>query len=142
MNPSTLMRLKTECSVLFSIYIYIGIYIYIYQYEYIYLLKKEWNVLRSFAKEQNVLAFFCVLCKRTLRSLRFFTFFAKECCVSLCSFPIFIKERKRMELSFGSHKSLKTQKKKNGKERGAQPCCHLDQIVHIGSYYARGSEIA
>ena len=54
-------------------------------------MKKERNVLRSFAKERNVLAFFYVLCKRmlrSLRSLRSFTFFAKECCilcVLLCS---------------------------------------------------------
>ena len=32
---------------------------------------------------QKNVAFFYVLCKRTLRSLRSFTFFAKECCV-LC----------------------------------------------------------
>ena len=65
-------------------------------------MKKEWNILAFFCKrtkrshvllpslQKSVLffAFFSVLCKRTLRSLR----------------------------SFGSHKSPKTQKK-NGKER-------------------------
>ena len=41
-------------------------------------MKKEQNVLRSFAKERNVVAFFYGLCKRMLHSLRSFTFFAKE----------------------------------------------------------------
>ena len=54
---------------------------------------------RSFAKERNVLVFFYGLCKRSLRS-----------------FPFFRKDCKRMERSFGSHKSPKT-RKKNGKER-------------------------
>ena len=71
-------KVKKELNVLFSIYIYI------------YILKKERNVLRSFAKERNVLAFFYVLCKRTLHYLR-----------SLCSFPFFRKERKRTECSLG-----------------------------------------
>ena len=81
-------KVKKERNVLFSIYIYmyISIYIYLYLYISIYLLKKEWNVLHSFAKEQNVFTIFYVLCKRTLRSLR--------------SFPLFRKERKRMECSF------------------------------------------
>ena len=57
--------------------------LYISIYIYIFILKKERYVLRSFAKERNVLAFFYVLCKRTKRSLRSFTFFAKECCI-LC----------------------------------------------------------
>ena len=70
-------------------------------------MKKEWNVLRSFAKEQNILAFFYVLCKRTLTSWRSFKFFAKECCVLcvlLCSwqknvafFALFSILLKRME---------------------------------------------
>ena len=59
-----------------SIYIYI--YVYIYLYISVYILKKERNVLRSFAKEGNVLAFSYVLCKRVLRSLHSFMFFAKE----------------------------------------------------------------
>ena len=61
------------------------------------------DVLRSFAKEGNVLTFFYVLCKRMLRS---FTFFAKERCVlckrmlrSLRSFLFFRKERERTERS-------------------------------------------
>ena len=49
--------------------VYLYIYLYISIYIYIYIFKKERNVLRSFAQEQNVLAFFNVLCKRTLRSL-------------------------------------------------------------------------
>ena len=68
-------------------------------------MKKERNVLRSFAKERSVLAFFYVLCKRMLHSFRSFTFFAKECCV-LCVLCVLLglishqklkkKERKRM----------------------------------------------
>ena len=34
------------------------------------LLKKELNILRSFSTERNVLAFFYVLCRRTLLSLQ------------------------------------------------------------------------
>ena len=125
-----------------SIYVYLYIYLYISMYIYIYILKKERNVLRSFAKERNVLAFFYVLCKRTLRSLHSFTFFAKVHCVlcillcslqknvaffaffyvlckrrlhSLRSFTFLRKERKRTHRSFGSHKSPKT-RKKNVKE--------------------------
>ena len=51
-------------------YLYISGYIHIYIYIclYIYILKKEHNILRSFA-------FFC---KRTKRSHILFTFFAKE----------------------------------------------------------------
>jgi hypothetical protein len=80
-------------------------------------------------KNDAFFAFFYVLCKRTLRSLRSFTFFAKERCV-LCvllrslqknvaflrSFTFFRKERKRTHRSFGFHKSPKT-RKKNVKER-------------------------
>ena len=72
---------------------FFNIYLYIYNiYIYIYILKKECNVLRSFAKERNVLAFLYVLCKRTLHS---FTFFAKErcvLCVLLRAFMFFAKE--------------------------------------------------
>ena len=102
-------------------------------------MKKERNVLRSFAKEQNVLAFFYVLCKRTLRSLQmnvaFFYVLCKRTLRSLRSFSFFRKERKGTERSFGSHKSPKNRKKNgtfflknrkernvpNGKECGAQP---------------------
>ena len=77
------IRLKKSFNVLFSIYIYIYMYLYIFIYIYIYILKKERNVLRSFAKERKILAVFYVLCKRMLHSLRSFMFFAKECCV-LC----------------------------------------------------------
>ena len=45
---------------------------------------KESNFLRSFAffcKRTQRSEFFCVLCKRTVRSLRSFTFFAKERCI-------------------------------------------------------------
>ena len=66
------------------LYIYISVNIYIYLY--IYIEKKNATfcvLLHSFAKEQNVLAFFYILCKRTKHSLRSFMFFAKEGCV-LC----------------------------------------------------------
>ena len=43
-----------------------------------YILKKERNVLHSFAKERNILAFFPVLYKIMGQSLRSFPFFAKE----------------------------------------------------------------
>ena len=85
-------------------------------------MKKERNVLHSFAKERNILAFFYFLCKRMLRSLHSFTFFAffyilcKRTLHSLRSFLFFRKERERTECCLGSHKSPKTQKK-NGKER-------------------------
>ena len=70
-------------------------------------------LLRSLAKEHCILCFllrslqknvaiFHVLCKRTLHSLRFFTFLRKE--------------HKRTHCSFWSHKSPKT-RKKNVKER-------------------------
>ena len=56
-------------------------------------------LFRSFSKEQNVLAFFYVLCKRTKRSLHSFTFFV-----------FFYVLKKRMHRSFGPHKSPKTRK--------------------------------
>ena len=95
-------------------------------------------------------AFFYILCKRTLCSLRSFTFFAKECCVlcvllrslqkniaffaffyilckrtlhSLHSFTFLRKEHKRTHPSFGSRKSPKT-RKNNIKER----CVLLTQM--------------
>ena len=59
-------------------------------------IEKEQNVLRSFAKERNVLAFFYVLCRRTLRS-----------------FPFFIKEW-NMLLGLISRQKLEKRTKKNG----------------------------
>ena len=75
----------------------VGLTLTILQNIYIYILKKERNILAFFCKrtkcsrvlfrslQKNVafFAFFSVLCKRTLRSLRSFPFFAKERCV-LC----------------------------------------------------------
>ena len=120
--------IKKECSVLFLIYIYI--------YLYIYLLKKERNVLHSFAKERNVLTFFakvcCILCV-LFRSLE------KNVFLGLIGRQKLKKERKRTLRSF---KKRKRTERSEWKRTGAQPCCHLDQIVHIGSYNARGSEIA
>ena len=109
------------------IYLYISIYIYIYLYIYlyisiyisIYILKKERNVLaffckrtkrsrillRSLQKNKTFSAFFYILCKRTLHSLRSFTFLRKE--------------RKRTHRSFGSHKSPKTCKMR------IKECCVL-----------------
>ena len=78
------LRLKKNLTFFFAIYFYIYTYLYIYLYIYIYIYisiyiycKKERNVLRSLAKERNILAFIYVLCKRTLRLLRFFPFFSK-----------------------------------------------------------------
>ena len=97
-----------------SVYIYIYLYMYIYiQYIFIYILKKRTQrsvffckitkrsriLLRSLQKNEMFPAFFYVLCKRTLRSLRSFTFLRKEC--------------KRTHRSFGSHKSQKTCKKEH-----------------------------
>ena len=93
------------------------LYIFIYIYIYIYILKKEWNVLRSFAKERNVLAFFYVLCKRILRSLCSFTFFSKErnVLLGLLSHQKLekrtersLKEQKRMEHSEGKRMQCPT----------------------------------
>ena len=116
-------------------YLYIYIYLYISIYIYIYILKKITQrlaffckrtkhsrvLLRSLRKNVAFFAFFYVLCKRTLHSLRSFTFFAKECCVLcvlLCSlqknvvFVAFLrKEPKRTHCSFGFHKLPKTRKK-------------------------------
>ena len=72
-----------------SVYQYIYIYIYIYKYIYtvyihisinIYLKKKIEGLACFLFKRTQHSAFFCI---RTLRFLRSFTFFAKECCV-LC----------------------------------------------------------
>ena len=103
----------------FIIYLYIYIYISIYRYciyisiniyicifIYIYILKKERNILLSFAKERNVLTFFYVLCKRTLRS---FTFFAKERCV--------LKNAKERNVLLGLISRQKLQKKRKRTER-------------------------
>ena len=90
-------------------------------------------------KERNVLAFFSVLCKRTLRSLRSFLFFAKERCVLCVLFPSLEKNGKERNVLLGLISRQKLEKRteknktffyKNGKERnvpngkecGAQPC--------------------
>ena len=75
-------------------------------------MKKERNVLRSFAKEQNALAFFYVLCKRMLNSLHSFTFFAKERIV-LLGFISRKKLKKRKEKNVAFFKRME----KNGKFR-------------------------
>ena len=100
-----------------SICIYISVYIYIYLY--IYIEEKKCNILHSFgffckrtkhfcvllrSLQKNV-AFFSVLCKRTLRSMRSFPFFRKErkernVLLGLISRQNSKKERKRTERSF------------------------------------------
>ena len=70
-------------------------------------------LLRSFANERNVLAFFYVLLQK---NQTFSAFFYVLCKRALHSFTFFRKERKKTNGSFGSHKSPKTQKK-NVKER-------------------------
>jgi len=75
-------------------------------------------------KNDTFFAFFYVLCKRTLHSLRSFTYFAKECivlCVLLGSLEKKVKERnillgfisrqKRQKRSFWFHKWFKIDKK-------------------------------
>ena len=78
------LGLKKNLKFFFAIYIYICIFksIYIYIYIYIYIEKKNEGWACILSKERNVLCsfrFFYILSKRTLRSLRSFTFFAKEC---------------------------------------------------------------
>ena len=82
---------------------------------YIYILKKERNVLRSFAKERNILVFFYVLCKRMLRSLRSFTFFAKERCVLCALFSSLEKNGNGRNVLLGSisRQKLKKRTEKN-----------------------------
>ena len=84
--------LKNNLKFFFAIYIYL--YISIYQYIYIYIsiniyFKKERGLgMSSLQKNVACFAFFYILCKRMLCSLRSFMFFAKECCilcVLLCS---------------------------------------------------------
>ena len=79
-------------------------------------MKKEWNFLRSFAKEQNVLAFFPILYKRTGRSLRSFPFFAKERNVLYVLSRSFEKNRKERSNLLGliSRQKLKKRTGKNG----------------------------
>ena len=83
-------------------------------------MKKERIVLGSFAKERNILAFFYALCKRTLRS---FTFFAKECCI-LCVLLGLIRcqklEKRTEKNGTFFKKNGKEQNVPNGKESGAQ----------------------
>ena len=86
-----------------------------------YKVKKERNVLGSFANKRNVLAFFYVLCKRMLGSLHSFTFFAIECCVLCVLFRSLEKEWKRTELSIGS------QVAKNSKKEWKRTLCSLKE---------------
>ena len=66
------------------------------------ILKKERNILRSFAKERNVSAFFPVLHKRTGRSLGSFLFFAKEQDVLYVIFCSFEKNGKESSTGLGT----------------------------------------
>ena len=99
-------KVKKESSILISIYIYIFISIYIYIYIYLYI-----SIYIYWRKKRNILTFFCKRTKRShilLHSLQknvaFFAFFSILCRRTLHSLR-----------SFGSHKSLKP-RKKNGKE--------------------------
>ena len=95
----------------FNIYLYIYIYLYLNIY-----IEKEQNVLRSFAKERNVLAFFPVLYKRTGWSLRSFPFFAKEQDVLYVLFRSFEKNGKGRSVLLGLIRcqNLKKRTGKNG----------------------------
>ena len=125
---------KKECKrtfpSFFDIYLYKYVYIYIYIYLYIsiyisiYILKKEQTFSRSFAKERNVLAFFYVLCKRTLRSLRSFPFFAKKRCVLCVLLGLISRQKLEKRTEKKGMFLLKNGKERNvpnGKERGSQP---------------------
>ena len=79
-------HLQTMSHHIYILYIYhIYQYISIYLYINICILKKEHNILRSFAKEQNFLAFFtffakernilCVLLHSLQKNVTFFAFF-------------------------------------------------------------------
>ena len=109
-----------------------------------YILKKGRNVLRSFAKEQNVLAFLYVLCKRMLRSLRSFTFFAKERCVLCILFCSFEKNGKEQNVLLGfiscqnskkeqkrMLRSLKERKRTERSERKRTQCPTLDHTFAL-----------
>ena len=80
------------------------------------MLKKERNSLRSFAKELNILLFFYVLFKTTLRSLRSFPFFIKERNVLYVLFRSFQKSGKERNILLGliSRQKLKKRTGKNG----------------------------
>ena len=84
-----------------------------------YILKKERNVLRSFAKERNILAFFYILFSKErcvlLRSLGSFTYFAKEGCVLCALFRCLEKNRKERSVLLGSisRQKLKKRTEKN-----------------------------
>ena len=123
-----------ECSILFKersilffdiyLYIYVCIYLYIFIYISIYISmylywKKNGTISRSFAKERNVLAFFSILCKRTLHSLRSFPFF----CNVLLGLITCQKLEKRIEKD-GTFffKNGKECNLPNGKDWSAQPC--------------------
>ena len=65
-------KVKKNLTFFFAIYLYVYIYtVHIYIYIHIYLL-------HSLQKNETFSAFFYVLCKRTLCSLRSFTFLRKE----------------------------------------------------------------
>ena len=98
----------------FNIYTYIYISIYIYIYLYIYILKKEWNVLRS---------------------LRSFTFFAKEFCI-LCVLLGLISRQKLKKERKRSERSLKERKRMECSERKRIRCPTLI-IRHKYQYYGQ-----
>ena len=85
-------------------------------YIYIYILKKNGTFSRSLAKEQNVLAFFPALYKRTGRSLGSFQFFAKDRDVLYVLSRSFEKNGKEGSVLLGliSHQKLKKRTGKNG----------------------------
>ena len=116
-----------------TICLYISIYIYIYIYIYLYIYwKKNRTFSHSFAKEQSVLAFFSVLCKRKLRSLRSFPFFAKEHCVLCVLLGLISRQKLKKRTEKNGTFLLKNGKKRNvpnGKERGAQPCYQVTFIL-------------
>ena len=111
-------------------------------------------LLRSFAKERCVL---CILLRSLQKNIAFFAFYyvlIKRMLHSLRSFTFLRKERKRMHSSFGSHKSPKTRKRtqknvacskercvQNIKERSAQPFEYVtdgaDAVVFVQLWLTR-----
>ena len=79
-------------------------------------MKKNRNVLHSFAKERNILVFFPVLYERMEHSLRSFPFFAKERDVLYVLSRSFEKNGKESSVLLGliSRQKLKKRSGKNG----------------------------
>ena len=111
------IRLKKNVPFFFQ-YIFISIYIYIYIYlkknaTFCVLVQKNKTFSRSFtffAKER------CILCKRMLLFFAFFSVLCKRTLCSLRSFPFFKKNGKERNIFLGliSRQKLEKRTEKNG----------------------------